>query len=322
MQLLKTAIIVILIFHALTTVIRWVGGSEDSSTSSRYESSQVSSAAEGLSLESVTTLVKDVRSGQELERKLNQKGGINNLDLDENKKVDYINVTEFGEAEQKIGYSLTIQPAKNETQEIATVTIEKNGDRAEIQVVGNEQVYGSDAIFNDWATVERSKDLAPRGSQYSGMPVRHSYFYPHSLWVSPFFFGFYPPYYSFFPMIGRSAYVGRMSSYRSPSVRRGANQYSRNSTNKVTNPNRGKTAKRGITRSLSKPTSTQKQFRKASRPKRSGGFGRRSSSGRSSGFGSSRTGSSYRSRGFGRSYSTSSIRSRSFGSRSFSFGGK
>ena len=150
-------------------------------------------AAEGMDLQALTSLTKEIRSGQELERRLNEKEGINNLDLNGDKKVDYLFVSEFGDVKNKIGYSLTVQPQKEETQEVASITVEKNGDRAEIQVVGNEQIYGDQAIFNDWSKIEREK-LPEQSSAGEKSPMYHSYFYPRPLWFSPFYFGFYPGY--------------------------------------------------------------------------------------------------------------------------------
>ena len=276
-------------------------------------------AAEGMDLQALTSLTKEIRSGQELERRLNEKEGINNLDLNGDKKVDYLFVSEFGDVKNKIGYSLTVQPQKEETQEVASITVENNGDRAEIQVVGNEQIYGDQAIFNDWSKIEREK-LPEQSSAGEKSPMYHSYFYPRPLWFSPFYFGFYPGYYSFFPIMGRSTYMTRVNrSYNTSSVGRGANSYQRSSGKQITNPNRGKTANRGITRSLQKPTNTQKKFQATrSRNLRSGGFGSQktaSSSQRSrSSFGSSSA--NRRSTGFG----SGSVRSSSSRSRSFSFG--
>ena len=268
-------------------------------------------AAEGLDLLALTVLTKEIRSGQELERRLNDKEGINNLDLNGDKKVDYLFVKEFGDVENKIGYSLTVQPHKDETQEVAAITVEKNGDRAEIQVVGNEQIYGDQAIFNDWAKIEREK-LPEQSSTGQHSPMYHSYFYPRPLWFSPFYFGFYPAYYSFFPIMGRSTYMTRVNrSYNTSSVGRGANNYQRSSGKQISNPNRGKAANRGITRSLQKPTNTQKKFQATrNRNLKSGGFGSNKSASRSRLSSTSR-----RSSGFG----SGSLRSSSSRSRSFSF---
>src|SRR4051812_38395149 len=53
-------------------------------------------AKDGLDLQGLTALVKAVKTGDELEAKLNAPDSINNLDLNGDGDTDYINVTEFG----------------------------------------------------------------------------------------------------------------------------------------------------------------------------------------------------------------------------------
>jgi SOS response regulatory protein OraA/RecX len=347
MKAIKIAVIMILVLNGLFSLVGWltndgVSRSRESQALVDPIGSEMIAAADGLSLPALTALVKSIRSGQELERKLNEPGGINNLDLNADQRVDYLFVTEFGDAADKIGYSLTAQPVKDEIQEIATVMVERNGDRAEIQVIGNEQLYGAEAIYNDWTLVERTAATDPAAP--SDMPMHTSYFHSHPLWISPWFFGFYPPYFAFFPIVGPSVYASRMDrQYPTGSVGRGANAYQRTSAKTIQNPNQGKTASRGIARSLKRPTSTQKQFQATQqRNLRSGGFGQ-ATAGRQTSASTQRTavGSSgtrgtdttaTRSRSLGASafdrnttnvnrrstiFSSGSVRSRSIGSRGF-----
>ncbi len=353
MKAIKIAIVMILALNLIYSLHGWVSGDQNQVSSyqepaedalqvpSVTQEALESEAAEGLDLTGVTALVKEIRSGQELERRLNEKNSINNLDLNGDSQVDYLFVREYGTPETKIGYSITSEPEKGEVQEIADVTVELNGDRAEIQVIGNEQIYGRDAIFNDWTKVEREVSSEQQAS--SSHQMHRSYFYPHALWLSPWFFGFYPSFYSPYSVMSRTAYVSRVNNYNTSSVGRGRSNFQAKSNKKLTNPNKGKVANKGIARSLKNPTSTQKQFKSnLSKNIKSGGFGRTSRSGagvstakRSAGssFGTSsktntsRFGSSQKTSSrtlFGRtgkSYSSSgSFRSSSFGSRSFSFG--
>ncbi len=318
MKAIKIAIVMILVLNGLSSFYNWLTRTESDPGYQAQQAVTQPQAAEGLDLQALTLLSKEVRSGQELERRVNEKGGINNLDLNSDDKVDYLFVREFGDVNSKIGYSLTVQPQKDETQEVASITVEKNADRAEIQVVGNEQIYGDQAIFNDWTAIEREQ-LPEQSSAEQRAPMYHSYFYPRPLWFSPFYFGFYPPYYAFFPVMGRTAYVSRISrSYNRGSVQRGRSQFQRSSGKKISNPNKGKTANKGISRSLQKPTNTQKKFQATrNRNLKSGGFGKsanRSQSGttRKGVFGSSTRRSS--------AFSSGSIRSSSLRSRSFSLG--
>ncbi|MCP4756170.1 MAG: hypothetical protein GY866_35355 [Proteobacteria bacterium] len=338
MKAIKIAIVMILVLNGAFSLYGWLS-KEEPQPREQYSQALPEpeiAAAEGLELSSLTALSKEIRSGQELERRLNEKDGINNLDLNNDKKTDYINVREFGDVKDKIGYSLTVEPVKSEVQEIATVTVERNVDRAEIQVVGNEQIYGDQAIFNDWTPIEREQQPAQQTGKHAA-PMYSSYFYPRPLWISPWYFGFYPPYFSFFPVVHRSVYISRTGGYNASSVRRGGNAYQKTSNKQIRNPNQGKTAGRGITRSLKKPTSTQKKFQATQKKNlRSGGFGRTGTgrskmTGKSSStsgsrysrssnrLGSSRS-SSFSSQRSSRSFGSSSFRSSGSRSRSFSFG--
>ncbi len=322
MKAIKIALVMILALNVLYSLQNWIFTDEPEIENQISQQEQIP-ASEGLDLNKLTALVKEVRSGQELERKLNEKNGLNNLDLNGDDKVDYVSIKEFGDVKSKIGYSLTVEPVKSEVQEVASVTVELNNDKAEIQVVGNEQIYGSDAIYNDWTKVEREKPAA-QGTGSHAVPMYTNYFYPRPLWYSPWHFGLYPPYYSFFPIVHGTTYINRTSRYNTGSVRRGQSSYQKTSNKKISNPNKGRTAKKGITRSLQKPTSSQKQFQvNRNKNLKSGGFGK--SSGRSSLASKSSSSSSFGKKSgssYGRSstFGGSSFRSRSSSSRSFSFG--
>ena len=346
MKTIKIAIIFILGINGLYSLVNWLGSDSTPNTQLSIQESyqQPAQAADGFDLAALTALSKEIRSGQELERRLNEPKGINNLDLDDNKKVDYLQVEEFGDPNSgKIGYSVFTEPAKNQRQEVAEVLVEQNGDKAEIQVTGSPQIYGDNAIFNDFAPIERTTPPpASTQAQANPYPVYPSYFMPRPLWMSPFGFGYYPPFFGFFPLIGPSMYMNRMGGYHT-TVSSGPNRHQQSSTKKISNPNQGKSASTGIKRSLKKPTATQKQFSAKSRSRQvgKGGFGRQNSGVKStprsparqvgqakpsSSFGQRNTGSFGNRAGssFGqqRARSSSSFRGFGGGSRSFSFGGK
>jgi len=246
-----------------------------------------SDAADGLDLKALTAIIKDVKSGEELEKKLNDANGINNLDLNEDGKVDYLKVSEYGGQNNSYGFSITTEPVKGEEQEVASIEITKKGDQAEVEVRGNEQIYGSGHYYREnhfW----RNMFIASYFTRGFGM------------WHSPYHWGYYPPYYRSYGVVNRTVYRNRSNSFtRGSKIRR-----VKKSNSGLKNPNRGKAASRGITSRLKNPTKTQKSFQKRNPSKkvRSGGFGR-SKSKTSSRSGSIRRSSSSRSRssrGFGK----------------------
>ena len=254
----------------------------------------VTAAADGLDLRAVGALVKKAKDGEDLERLLNDKNeGINNLDLNEDDKVDYIKVTEYGDDKVK-GFSLTAEPEKGEEQEVATIEIEKSdSENANVQVQGNQQIYGNNHYYRSHFPV--------------GSFLLWSYLLrPHPFYASPWGYGYYPSYHRPYSRVSTTTY--RTNANR---VAKNANLQRASTSNikgQVRSPNAGKASTR-IKAPLKNPTTSQKSFqaRNPSKTVRSGGFGRKSAT-------ASRAPSSTRSR--------PSVRKSSFGRSGARFGGK
>ncbi len=235
----------------------------------------VSDVAEGLDLKTLTEVVKTAKGAEDLEKRLNEPGGINNLDLNEDGKVDFISVTEYGNKKDAYGFSLTVQPDKGETQEIASIEIAKEGDNANIEVRGNEQIYGSGHYYHGYHPI--------------GSFLMWSYLLrPHPYYLSPWYRGYYPGYYRTYGPVGRSVYSSRAGTMSQSSNATRASSSRMASKTGLSNPNQGKTANKGITQRLRNPTATQKSFqsRNPSKAARRGGFGSTRSSSRSRSTGS------------------------------------
>ncbi len=224
----------------------------------------VSDAADGLDLQAVSELLKKANSAEALEEALNKPGGVNNLDLNEDGKVDFIKVTEYGNKSDAYGFSLTVEPEKGEEQEIATIEIAKSGEDAEVEVYGNEQIYGQNTYYHYRHPV----------SSY----LLWGYFMrPHPYYASRWYYGYYPRYYGVgYASVGRTVYTQRTSTIRSGSTATRASSSTMTSRSGLSNPNAGKTANSGVTSRLRSPTATQKSFqaRNPSKATSSGGFGR------------------------------------------------
>ena len=257
--------------------------------SSAYESSgpayrneiSVSSeaAAEGLDLKALNGVVKKAKDAKDLEYYLNQPDSINNLDLNNNGEVDYISVTEYGNKADAYGFSLTVEPEKGEVQEIATIEIIQDGDRAQVQYHGNPQIYGPHYHY----------------SAFHGLSTFLLWSYllsPHPFYASPWGYGYYPNYYSTYRPVPQTTYQNRTANSAS-GVRRSTQSDLLKSPRGLSSPNKNKVANTGIRKSLRNPTATQKAFQTRSRSKSigSGGFGRSSTYSKSSsvrGYSSSR----------------------------------
>ncbi|HDS15230.1 MAG TPA: hypothetical protein ENN66_01100 [Proteobacteria bacterium] len=234
-------------------------------------------AADGLDLACIGALLQKAEDAAALERLLNDpQTGINNLDLNEDGQVDYIKVTEYGSQESR-GFSLTVEPAAGETQEVATIAIAKQGsDKVEVEVQGNPQIYGQQHYYHN-------------SFGLSDMLFMAWLFRPHSFYSSPWGHGNYPNSYRPYSPVSQENYQRRTAGQRN--LRKVT---ASNIQNRETSPNAGKNAARGIKKPLRQPTASQRSFqqrnpssqfkgtafgRPATRPtlpsvRRSSGFGR------------------------------------------------
>ena len=238
--------------------------------------------SKGLNLAATTELAKKAKDAGDFERLLNsQSEAINNIDLNDDGKVDYIKVTEYGSGDKR-GFSLTDEISPGKIQEIATIDIERGTENATVQTTGNPSLYGpgnyhhssfglTDALLVGWLFSNRQPYLSPYG------------------------YGNYPSSYGGgWNRQGNENYDGSMKSRTAGSTVTSSSQSV--ISNPAPSPNAEKIAAKA--KVISSPTQSQRSFTKsaarptnsqsASRPSSSGGFGRSSSSG------SSRSGSSSR----------------------------
>ena len=228
-------------------------------------------ASEGLDLQAIGAHLEKVKSAEELERALNDPNtGLNNLDLDGNDSTDVITVEEEQDGAIRI-FSLSTEVQQGEVQHLADINIEKVGDKAKVEVHGNEQVYGSGHYYHS------SYHVNPGSFWFWAFMAR-------PMWHSPWYWGYRSPYYGYRPLIGMGAYRSRIGGIRSGATnslqRSGKTSMSKQTRSKMS----GKSAKSGVRSKLSKPTQSQRSFRKQD-PKakaRTGRFGQRTASSRQS----------------------------------------
>ena len=225
---------------------------------------QMVDADKGLDLRAVGQILEKAKDAETFEKQLNApQSGVNNLDLNGDGKVDYIQVTEFGEGEVK-GFSLTTEVAKGEVQEVATIKIQSSSEgAAKVQYQGNPAIYGQNHYYHSsW-----SPGLG------TGLMLGYL-FAPHRPYYSPWGWGSYPSTYRTYPTVAPQTYNRRQ---RYESARYATSRSSRLGNN-IRSPNHGKNATR-IKARLKSPTSSQRSFQaqRVAKTRRSGGFGRSSS---------------------------------------------
>ena len=228
-------------------------------------------SADGLDFQLVGGLFQDgtVQDANSLEQELNKDGGINNLDLNGDGDIDFINVSENeGNATAK-SFDLTAGEGDESTY-LGTVEVEKGADGTyNIHMNGSEEVYGSDYQY--------SSNYRPSVGQmlfYSWLfSPRPRYYH------SPYYRGHYPSYYGGTRIVvGRSAYMQRTSTQRTTTKRTVTkNTKPRKST--IKSKNKGKVGK-SARKSISNNKKSQKSFKKRNTNKavKKGGFSKNKSS--------------------------------------------
>lgn len=233
--------------------------------------------AKGLDLKLAAELAKKAKNAEEFEKQLNTPSSkVNNIDLNDDGKVDYIKVTEYGSGSNR-GFSLTTELESGKVQEIATIEFSKQGDRVDMNVNGNSSLYGSNAHYRSSFGLT---DVLLFTWLFSDLN--------RPRYASPYGYGNYPSHYNQNwkrktnkEYQGYASSSGSSSSFKKSSSRKASS---------IKSPNASKTAARASI--LANPTKSQRSFQTRSgksSSSRSGGFGR-SSFGSSS---SSRSGSSF-----------------------------
>lgn len=277
MSLSKTILALILPVFALATLSC---KKSDRTIQQNVNMTVTSEAADGLDLKAVTALLKDIKTPEELEKRINSGSPrICNLDLNEDNKIDYVQVEEYSKDSVR-GFSLFTELDKGDRQELATIEITKDADgKSQIQTHGNSHVYGHNYYH-----------------YYRGPTLLDYYLWTsHRPYYSSWGYNRYPSHFSSPPPLPRNSYQSGLKSMDTASVSQSKVPKFASSN---ASPNKGKFSNK-VKAPLRAPTTSQRSFQKRnpSRSVRSGGFGSRS--------GSSSSRPSYRSSGSVRSSSRS-----------------
>ncbi len=159
---------------------------------------------DGFSLEAAIELFKTAESPEDFEKKLNAPDNkVNNLDLNSDGEVDYIQVFDQSEGE---AHALVLRAlvSEKEAQDVAVIEIEKQGkEEAILQIVGDEDIFGQQTIAEP--TDEAMQDKPKPGGNalhptvvrvvvnvWVWPSVRFVYRPGYVLWASPWRWRHYP----------------------------------------------------------------------------------------------------------------------------------
>ena len=202
-------------------------------------------ASDHLDLQAVGTLVQRATSARDLEERLNATGNaVNNLDLNEDDRIDYINVNEFRGGSQR-GFTLSTEVAPGEVQELATIRIEERDGRAYSEIHGNRSIYGGNRYYSSSFDLTDALLIAwlfsDRGTPYA----------------SPYGWGRYPDRYTPSTPVDRQTYRNRSTGPRLGSPYTASSTGSLTSTGTEVNTGRNATSVRAP---LREPTQAQRSF--------------------------------------------------------------
>jgi len=174
--------------------------------SSQYEDNYIGN---NLNLYATLDLFKHSYSIEDFENRLNsQSNNINNLDLNNDGQIDYLRVIE----KRNNGYhSIIIQDLIdfNETQDIAVIGIEQfNRNKATIQIIGNEYLYGREIYAEPYSNVNISLNVW-------SWPIIQYIFRPTYMgWISPYRYSYYPRNWRSWRPYSYDVYVRYQNVYR------------------------------------------------------------------------------------------------------------
>ena len=166
---------------------------------------------DNLDLYAVLTLFQKSKTIEAFEKSLNdEKEKINNLDLDLDKKVDFIKVS-TKKKDSSYTFTLQVDVTKNETQDVAVILLDKKNGKINLQMVGDEDLYGKDYVIEPKGNSSVTANPGYTGDNpvtvnvpatttvvvQSAPIVQYVYSPAYVPYYPPYYYGYYPPWFGF-----------------------------------------------------------------------------------------------------------------------------
>jgi len=175
---------------------------------------------DNLDLYAVLTLFQKSKTIEAFEKSLNdEQTKINNLDLNLDKKVDFIKVTTT-KKDSAFSFVLQVDVTKTETQDVAIILVNKDKGKVSIQAVGEEELYGKDYVIEPKGQSSVTANPAYTGADpvvvnvpatttvvvQSAPIVQYVYSPAYVPYAPPYYYGYYPPYFAMATVIAVGIY--------------------------------------------------------------------------------------------------------------------
>jgi len=184
-------------------------------------------AGDNLDLYAVLTLFQKSKTIEGFEKSLNdEQTKINNLDLNLDKKVDFIKVTTKKE-DSAFTFILQVDVTKTETQDVAVILVNKEKGNVTIQAVGDPELYGKDYVIEP-----KGQSSITANPGYTGADpvtvnvpatttvvvqqapiVQYVYSPAYVPYYPPYYYGYYPGWFAFSAVVTWGIYAGFHNHY-------------------------------------------------------------------------------------------------------------
>lgn len=176
---------------------------------------------DNLDLYAVLDIFQKSKTIEDFEKTLNdEKSKVNNLDLDNDQKVDFIKVVTKKDGDN---FTFVLQDAvsKTETQDVAVILVSKDKNKkVTMQIVGDEDLYGKNYIVEPKASQSVTSNPGYVGPDpvtvtvpatttvvvESAPIVQYVYSPAYVPYYPPYYYGYYPPYFAAFTVMAVGIY--------------------------------------------------------------------------------------------------------------------
>lgn len=249
---------------------------------------------DNLDLYAVLDIFQKSKTIEDFEKALNdEKTKINNLDLNGDKKVDFIKV-ETKKSGEDFTFILRDPISKTETQDVAVILVSKDKNKkVTLQIVGDKDLYGKDYIVEP---SETGKGGITANPAYTGKDpvtvnapastttviveqapiIQYVYSPAYIPYYPPYYYGYYPPYFAAFTVMAVGIYRhnhyyyhGGGYGYHNTTVIHNTNNYNnynnshRNSSNNISHNNINKNRNTTSTREANRSSASTRDVNRA-----------------------------------------------------------
>jgi len=215
------------LFAFLATALCWLSLPAFSQDKEKVDTTnKLGLAGDGLDLYAVLDLFQKSKTIESFEKTLNDpKTKVNNLDLDLDKKVDFIKVVteKKDKKDESYMFILRVDVSKTESQDVAVILLDRDKDKkVSMQIVGDEELYGKDYVIEPKGNSPVTPNPAYKGEDpvtvtveapatnvvvQQAPVVQYVYSPAYVPYYPPYYYGYYPGWFAFTAVVSFGFYA-------------------------------------------------------------------------------------------------------------------